>query len=813
MSRNSLRAIALLSFIEGCLISYWLASFSILSPVRLISLAAILLVSLGFLFLFILLRSDETSNRAIQKILTIKNRNELSLLSLLLALTLGSLILQKELWLSYTSQAAYDRIVPMLVWIMLLGIQAGLALRLPGVERRRNSTDFARILKETAILLGVFLAAWWFISLTRIGLTADGVGLSWGPAGAPISFAQVSVVTLVSLWIAFIHLLLSRWIPPHPRWLAVQNSVIFVGLWLAAVLLWSNQPMSPSHFAPNPVPPNNAYYPSSDAAVFDLSSYHLLTGLGFGDRLIRRPVYVGALALFHSLAGADYDKVILLQLLALGLIPSLIFLVTSNLSNRLGGLLAAGMIILREKNAIQLSGEIVVSHAKLMMSDMAATLGIILVVLIAIRLLKKESPAPWLAVLFGAALGLTVLVRAQALILFPVVALWILLSRRSLKLAGREWAWMLIGLTLVLSPWLWRNWNLTGTLVLDDRGEERLMARNYSSSPVSLPAPRDGETEQKFSARLKGEVVAFITEHPGQVAFFISNHFLHNLATSAVYLAPLYSNASPLDLIRSLPFWGKWDGELPQNSALFLPVNLLILAFGIAVARKKHNLAGWLPLALFLVYSVGNALARSSGWRFSLPMDWVIPVYASIALAYIPSRLNSVDDAPAAAKRDATPPALGAFLLLGLFLAGAAVPLAERLIPARDLESLTQQADETLAQQGILSAPELAHFLEQENAVQLSGLALYPRFYRPNGRIYLDDLPGDEKYLHFWLINKDDFQIVLPMDLPPDHFPQASYVTVIGCRVDAYLQARAVILHETGEQVLLPVSSEIFSCP
>ena len=266
-------------------------------------------------------------------------------------------------------------------------------------------------------------------------------------------------------------------------------------------------------------------------------------------------------------------------------------------------------------------------------------------------------------------------------------------------------------------------------------------------------------------------------------------------------------------MIRSQPVLGKWDGELPQNSALFLPVNLLILAFGIAVARKKHNLAGWLPLALFLVYSAGNALARSSGWRFSLPMDWVIPVYASIALAYIPSRLNSVDDAPAAAKRDATPPALGAFLLLGLFLAGAAVPLAERLISARDLESLTQQAEETLAQQGILSAPELAHFLEQENAVQLSGLALYPRFYRPNGRIYLDDMPGDEKYLHFWLINKDDFQIVLPMDLPPDHFPQASYVTVIGCRVDAYLQARAVILHETGEQVLLPVSSEIFSCP
>jgi hypothetical protein len=818
MLKNSLRAIVFLSFIEGCLISYRLASFSVLSPSRLVSLTLILLVSIALLIFFFFLGSEKNSNRIIQQIIKIKNRELFSFFCLLLAITAGTLLLQKDQWLSLTNQAVYERTIPLVVWLSLIFFQFGLALFLPDLEQKIKSDSFRRILKATALLLGIFLAAWLFVSVTRLGLTADIVGLSWGTAGAPITFPQIAVVFSASLWLAFASLLLTRNFPSrNVRWLAVQNILLFLGLWILAVLLWSNQPMRPSHFAPNPVPPNNVYYPNSDAAVFDRSAYHLLTGLGFSDHLIRRPLYVGMLALFHALAGSGYDNVIFLQILVLAFIPALIFWVTSSLSNRLAGLLAAGLIILREKNAIELSGEIVAAHAKLMMSDLVATLGIILAVAIAIKLLKRVSPDPWLAAVFGACLGLTVLVRAQALILIPVFALWILLARRSLKLAGKEWAWMLIGLTLVLAPWLWRNWNLTGTLVLDDRGEERLMARNYSASPVSLPTPREGESDPQFSARLKQEVFTFMLEHPADVTFFISNHFMHILATSAVNVAPLFSNDSPLELVAKLPFWGAWGGNLPENSNIFLPINLLLLAFGIALTQEKHKLTGWLPLAIFLMYSAGNALARSSGWRFSLPVDWVILVYFSIALAYLPSRLASITGAASTVEAEATgqnitPPALGFLILLGLFLVGSAVPLAERLIPAADLGSLNQQAEATLDQKGILTPPELAQFLKQADAVEISGLILYPRFYRPNGRIYLDNMPEDKEYLHFWVINQEDVQIVLPLYLPPNHFPQAEYITVIGCRQANYVLARVVILHGPTNQAVMSEPNTILSC-
>ena len=818
MLKISLRAAALLSFMEGCLISYWLASFSVLSTIRILSLLMVLLVSAGFLLVSYRLRTDEVADRLARLVAALRHRAALALFLLLMALTLGALALQKEYWLLYSSQAMYERILPLLALGALLGINLGTVLLVPDLERSPRNGGTFRAMKTTALLFVIFLAVGLFISTTRIGLTVDLVGLSWGTTGTPVSLPQIALVVTVSLWLAFAHWLIERRFPVvHSRWVVVQNIALFLGLWALAVALWSHQPMSPTHFAPTPVPPNDEYYPSSDAQIFDMSAHHLLIGHGFDDHLVRRPLYVGMLALFHAAVGPEYDDVIRLQLWLLALLPALVFLVAAGLSNRLGGLIAAGLVLVRESNAIALSGEIVTSHAKLMMSDLAAMLGILLTFAVAVPLLKKKVPDPWLAAVSGACLGLTVLVRAQVVVLFPVLALWILLARKSLRPALKEWIGLGLGLALVLAPWLGRNWSLTGTLVLDDRGEERLMARNYSASPLSLPEPLPGESEQAFSARLKADVLTYLREHPADTAFFIGNHFLHNLVTSSVFLAPVYSTLSTHEVVAQLPFWRLWRGEFPSGSALALLVNLSLLAGGIFLAVRKDNLTGWLPLAAFLVYSAGNALARSSGWRFSLPVDWAVIVYFAAALAYLPARLAvsagglpSVEESRQASVR----PALGAALLGGLFLLGLAVPLAERLIPARDLAPYAQQAAAALTKEGILSEAALADFLAQKDAVLLSGMDLYPRFYRPFGRIYyLDDTPADMKYLHFWLINQEDTQVILPVDLPPNGFPHGAYVSVLGCDMGRYVQARVIILHGARAKVYLPEPKGDFACP
>jgi 4-amino-4-deoxy-L-arabinose transferase-like glycosyltransferase len=534
----------------------------------------------------------------------------------------------------------------------------------------------------------------------------------------------------------------------------------------------------------------------------------LLYGTGFSNQLIRRPLYAGMLALFHKLGGSNYNSTILLQILILAFIPSLTYLLTSKLSNRLAGLIAGGLILFREKNAIELSDKIVTANVKLMMSDMLAMLGMIAFVYVTVKILSRKDSNIWLLGIAGACLGLTALVRAQVLILLPLLLLFILIDRKSLKLGIKDSTLVMLGFILVMFPWVWRNWNLTGTLVLDDRGEERLLARNYSASPGNLPAPLPNETGQEFSARLKREVFTYVIEHPSDVAFFVSNHFFRNMGTSAVYMAPLLSTDPIRHIIDPSRFWESWQGELNTNSYIPLFITLIFVSLGINISQTKNKLAGWFPFAVFLLYGFGNALVRSSGWRFSLPADWTILVYYSIALSYLPSKIKldethapQSDLAPASV---ANKPFPGMIIFLILLLAGASVPIAERLIPTRDFSDFTNNAEESLVDGNIISSSEFETFLEQEDAVFYSGVALYPRYIVPGSRAHLANTPPKEiRYLHFWLIDEGDHQIVFPTENPPNTFPHTSPVSIMGCKQEDYILAWAIVLHSSPKQILI----------
>ena len=815
-----MQVLAALSAMEGMAAFFWLMSLptnrQTFSAFRLAGLMGILIVILFFAAVLIYLRRQKRgSAEYIEKIAKLRNWKTLSFFLLTFSSILWIAILHKDTWLLHVSESTYARLVPLLAYSMMLCLQAGIFLFVIHHDRS-SSPDVSRpILKPSLLLAGIFLAAWIFISISKLGFIHDEVGLSWGPPGTPITFAQSQLVLAAGFLSMFgWHILKSRFFLPPMR-----DVLVFLGLWILAVILWWNQPASPTHFSPPPMAPNQEVYPNSDALIFDRSSYHLLYGIGFDNQLTRRPLYVGMLALFHKMAGATYESTIFLQILLLALIPPLVYLLTSKLSNRLSGLVAGGLILLREMNSLELSGVLVTSHAKMMMSDMMATLGIVLFVYVSAKWLASERAGNWEPAIMGACLGLTALIRAQVLILLPVLLLFILPVRKPLTQAFRASLFAVLGLAMVMSPWVWRNWNLTGTFVLDDRGEERLLARNYSLTPFSLPSPLPGETEREFSARLKEDILEFICTHPEQVLFFVSNHFLRNMAVSSVYLAPTYSTNSPATLVERLPYWNDWTGDLTRASGIALFINLIVVAFGVGIAMGKNKYTGLFPFAAFLMYAFGNALVRSSGWRFIQPVDWVILVYYSIALAYLPSKVNSIFREAAPVRPVSERMVTGcasyspAFILTILFMLGAAVTIAERLIPAREYESFTEKARAELSKEGYLSAAEISTFLEQEDAVLSSGVALYPRYVRPNARVYLAEAPRGYRYLHFWLINEGDHQIILPLQNPPDNIPHTATVSVIGCRIDSYIAAFAVIVHEPSSQILLLDPQSPFLCP
>ena len=161
-----------------------------------------------------------------------------------------------------------------------------------------------------------------------------------------------------------------------------------------------------------------------------------------------------------------------------------------------------------------------------------------------------------------------------------------------------------------------------GTFVLDDRGEEKLLARNYSTNPLIFPEPLNDETQQEFSVRLRKDMVSYVATHPREVLYFVSNHFFHNLVNSALYIAPHYSSVSPEGLINRVPFWGTWNGRLNRPEVFALVVNLSIIAWGIAIAQQKNKSAGWFPLIVFIfssfiVLEINSILFESCGRSFA----------------------------------------------------------------------------------------------------------------------------------------------------------------------------------------------------
>jgi len=85
-----------------------------------------------------------------------------------------------------------------------------------------------------------------------------------------------------------------------------------------------------------------------------------------------------------------------------------------------------------------------------------------------------------------------------------------------------------------------------------------------------------------------------------------------------------------------LPYWEEpvsWQGKLPLSTGLAFALNLSLIAIGISAAWKKNKLAGLIPLIINIGYYLSNALGRTSGSRYVLPVDWTLYFYFLLGLA------------------------------------------------------------------------------------------------------------------------------------------------------------------------------------
>jgi hypothetical protein len=216
---------------------------------------------------------------------------------------------------------------------------------------------------------------------------------------------------------------------------------------------------------------------------------------------------------------------------------------------------------------------------------------------------------------------------------------------------------------------------------------------------------------------------------------------------------------------------------------------------------------------VFLFYIASNALARSSGWRFLLPVDWIILMYFCIGLAYFPSAIDSLRGQKKQKEGGTNQPYLKPLMFGLLVIAGASVAIAEQLIPNRDFSDVTLEAKEVIVEAGALSQAQLDFFRRENEAAIISGVALYPRYFQPNTRFSLADMPQGFNYLHFWLIGNGGGQVVLPLQNVPSDIPHTETVTILGCETENFISAWAVVTHSPPAQILTRDPNAPLNCP
>jgi len=758
---------------------------------------------------------------------------------ILLALALGWLALfLPEYWFG-VGMAYAQRLRPLVLWVGWVGVLAAL-IRFDVWQAGRSALAALRAEPLqfwwlVAGIVGVFVLVVGLGRITGLGVKAD--DRFWNEAGAPVLGVQV-LIGLVAAWG------MARW-GGRTRWWAWAAGL---ALWLAAVVIWSAQPMLPSYFAPGPYPPSNQFYPYSDAALYDVGAQYVLLGRGIlNHQYMDKPLYVAMLSMFHAFAGQRYQAVIFVQILLLAFLPVVLFVLGKSLRGVGLGAFLGVLMIFKERNAIAATLDIQVSHSKLMMAELPVALALAGLALTGFFWLRQPQHGKRWAVLAGALAGAAVLIRPNAfLAVVALVVLWLLARWRP---DGWRRSLVALGLFAVVFGVCFLPWMMNTPAGME---QPYLVLKIRQIIETRYQAPTSGNGHNNL-------VVAPLKEHineagiggvfynqamlqqmleDGQksLVWALVNHWLHNQWLTVLSLPNTFA-LKDLSHTLQAPYWQdvrSWDGTLDWEQTLLTWGNLVLVALGIGDAWRRWRWAGVLPLAMQLGYFLANGLARNSGARYLVAVDWVTLIYYGWGLLMLLGWLGAhwrngseVDSvAPSAFPKG------GLAFAAVLMLSCVSLPLLDELVPDRYGQQLDRQAVwEQLQKAGLLAEAGLdtnegrAYFFDE--ALVLEGRALYPRFYyhdqgeptsKSSGTSPLAMLYQRPYPRLTWILLSNDFYrfVLLPMNAPPSNqLPDAPDVIVLACPGEQWfaVDAQAVFILGQEPQVLLRSPQAGLRCP
>ncbi len=726
----------------------------------------------------------------------------------------------------------WTRIEPALHFVLLASLATLIVFYVKRADFSIKDQGKSKILSASLILFLACLAV-------LVGMLYGHFGISstedfWYGAGVPILVPQL--IGAIAGGLLFLQLekrfALKRW-----------DAIVFVLIFVATAIAWASEPLQRSFLFIGPFQPNRVLYPFADATNFDIASQFALIGERlriFNGYFFERPLYLSFLAYLHSFFGQDYEVLMAAQAGIFAIFPALIYLIGRSLNLRAVGFASAIVAMLRGVNAIAASNMIDMANPKMILTDFPAAIGVALVVLFACEWLKAPEKQKHFALWVGGALGLTLMLRTNALVLIVCIPLFALLKYFP---DWRKWLYssflILLAIIAITLPWELRNRSLGGQMYGAIIGKFRaVIEQRYVPPDASSSLPQGpGTSVLTFQATHTLSSLyqpADMTQEDGtcgSVACFVPNHFLHNIVTSILLLptSPLLDDLRHT-VKESNPYWDPfWDGTFAPLSLFIFLLNVFMIVLGVVVAWKRGKIPGITPLAVFMFYNLSNAFARTSGGRYLVPMDWIITVYFLVgvfqALAWFGSTLNlDLDPSSESIERGAVKstsrndiPRI-TFIIISLIGLGALIPLSENLHARRyenfDPSKTLADHRQALADAG-LDIQFIERFLETSNAGIFAGRALYPRHYKMDQGEphFFPTINMPFPRTTFTLIGPvGELGVILPGGIP-SYFPHASDVVVIGCSGEKYFDALAVIVLDGEGAVYTREPESELQCP
>ena len=265
----------------------------------------------------------------------------------------------------------------------------------------------------------------------------------------------------------------------------------------------------------------------------------------------------------------------------------------------------------------------------------------------------------------------------------------------------------------------------------------------------------------------------------------------------------------------------------PVSSVLFIAA-LLIIALGLGRSLRKFGWLGVMPLLAHLGYNFSVVVGRISGWRFMLPVDWVILFYYALGIVAATTLLSSAfggvkEKAEETHPAEKSTPAGWIWVIASFLVLGLSLPIVERLTPrvyppmnAREIVAAHASQGLQLYSGETLSLENLDAFMNDGNGVVLYGRALFPSFYE-QGDYWGDDndfllRTRDFDRIQFRYIGSENTWAFMVLDEAPSHFPHAADVLILGCREAVGI--RALVVQVTGQaQAMAEVPWQGLNCP